>query len=165
MAVDLGEYADVLDREINPPGSSVISLTEEQLTAYLADAFWEARLDGFLASWTADVTGMVEPVKEGGEDLPRDQVALIVLYAGIRILRNVVLNTSTRFSAKAGPVEFETQNSATVLSDMLDILRETKARLLEEDVASSVALIDGLTVRSLSPGAYGGYLADLYAGI
>lgn len=131
MAVDLGDFIETLQREVNPPGATIFTAaTEDDWLGYLADAFWEARLDGFLEKWSADSDGVVTPARDGGEDLPRELVALVVVYAGIRILRNQIMNTNTNFRAKAGPVEFERQNSATMLAEMLKQLRETKNRLI-----------------------------------
>lgn len=145
MAVDLSEYVDVLRREITPPGG-VSPLTDDQLTGYLADALWEARLDGFLSDYSADPDGVVTP------DISRDLIALLVVYAGIKILRNQILNTNTAFKAKAGPVEFETENSATMLVEMLRQLKAVKDRLLDAENSygmTTVQLVDGFTVRNL----------------
>lgn len=158
MAVDLFEYVESLRREISPPGSTVFAeADDEELFGYLVDAFWEARLDGFVTNWQADVNGVVTPLETGGADLPREQVALIVLYAGIRVLRNKILNTNTSFRAHAGPAEFEVQNSATMLAEMLRQLQAVKDRLLEqvEEVGTDVALISAYEERLLSPRLYG----------
>lgn len=159
MAVDLSEYAPTLRREVTPLGSTLFeSITDTQLTPYLTDAFWEARLDGFLDGYTADEDGIVEPTETGGEDLSLAGVALIVLYAGIKILRNRILNMNTGFRAKAGPVEFEQQNSATMLAEMLKQLRDRKNQLLDraDVVGTDVILVDAYSVRLLSSASYDG---------
>ena len=81
-----------------------------------------------------------------------------MLYAGITVLYNKILNTNTGFRAKAGPVEFEQQNSATVLAEMLKQLREAKDRILEqiETDETSTLVLDALSVRLLYPGSYWG---------
>lgn len=164
MAVDLSDFVDVLRREINPPGSALFDeVLDEELTGHLADAFWEARLDGLVKAWTADEDGIVEPLKVGGSELGREWVALLVLYAGIRMLRNHLMNQQTTFRAEAGPVSFETQSSATVLAELLKQLQATKLRLLEMGQDASLdAIVDGYTVRMLCPGSYGGFLAGLF---
>lgn len=159
MAVDLSDYVDSLRREVTPLGSTMFdSITDNQLTPYLTDAFWEARLDGFLTGYTADDDGLVEPTATGGDDLSLAGVALVVLYAGIRILRNRILNMNTGFRAKAGPVEFEQQNSATMLAEMLKQLRDRKNQLLDraDVVGTDVILVDAYSVRLLNPASYGG---------
>lgn len=169
MAVDLIDYIDALKREVQPPGSNLfVGVTNDVWVGYLTDAFWEARLDGFLDQWIAtensptDVT--IEPTDLGGDDIPRQFVALIVLYAGIRVLRNRILNTNTGFRAKAGPVEFEQQNSANLLSEMLKQLKATKDRIIEsleqQQVSNlpggGVLLLDAFSARLFTPGYYFG---------
>lgn len=132
MSVDLSQFKGALTREVTPLGGALPSgLSATALTSYLTDAFWEARLDGFFVGYTVDTNGIVTNMN-GGEDLDRKWVALIVLYAGIKILRNQILNTKTQFKAKAGPVEFEQAVSATMLAEMLKQLRESKAQILAE---------------------------------
>ena len=160
MAVDLSEFVDSLRREITPLGSDLFSsVNDAELTGYLSDAFWEARLDGFMANFVADEDGVVTPTTTGAADLDRRYVALVVLYAGIKVLRNRILNMNTSFRAKAGPVEFEQQNSATMLAEMLKQLRATKDRILEElDEAemTSVMYLDAFSVRILDGASYWG---------
>lgn len=161
MAVDLSDdqYVDSLKREVVPLGSTLFDgVADDQWVGYLTDGFWEAKLDGFLPGYVADEDGIVTN-EVGGPDLDRRYVALIVLYAGIRILRNRILNMNTGFRAKAGPVEFEQQNSATMLAEMLKQLRATKDRILEELEAAdetSVMVLDAFSTRLFSPGSYWG---------
>lgn len=125
MAVDLGDLIEVLQREVNPPGGNVFpDATEDNYLGYLQDAFWEAILDGFLVlqTWT-ESEGIITPVTEGDDDIPRDLQQLVVLYAGIRITRVQLTNLQTLFSAQAGPVKYETQQSATLLKAILDELK------------------------------------------
>lgn len=158
MSVDLGDYIDSLKRAVIPLGSTLFStVTPTQWTAYMSDAFWQARLDGFMTDYSSDEDGIVTN-ETGGDDLGRQWVALIVLYAGVTVLYNKILNTNTGFRAKAGPVEFEQQNSATVLAEMLKQLRDAKNRILEQiDVdETNTMVLDGLSVRLLYPGSYWG---------
>jgi hypothetical protein len=164
MAVDLADYVDSLKREIQPPGSDLFAgVSDAQWVGYLADAFWEARLDGFLEGYTTDegaTSGDVSIVPVGaGADIDQRWIALIVLYAAVKILRNRILNMSTTFRAKAGPVEFEQQNSATMLAEMLKQLKATKDRIVEElDAAeeTGVLVLDAYSTRLYSPLSYFG---------
>lgn len=159
MAIDLSDYVDSLRREVTPLGTSLFaSVADTTLASYMADAFWEARLDGFLAKWTSDVDGIVTPVDALGPDITQAEVALIVLYAGIRILRNQILNTSTTFRAKAGPVEFEQQASATMLAEMLKQLRDRREQIIQQSlqVGTTVAVYDAYSTRSLQWASYWG---------
>lgn len=160
MAVDLIDYVPSLKREIQPPGVELFaSVTNDEWVGYLADAFWEARLDGFLVGYATDEDGTaIEPLT-GTTEIPRQQIALIVLYAGIRVLRNKILNTKTMFRGKAGPTEFEQQTSATMLAEMLKQLKETKDRILVEldEFATGVHVLDAFSTRLFDwPSYHGG---------
>lgn len=157
MAVDLADFVESLKREVIPLGSGLFAdVNDDAWIGYLSDAFWEARLDGFMEGYTADEDGVIEG---GTTDLDRRYVALVVLYAGIRVLRNRILNMNTGFRAKAGPVEFEQQNSATMLAEMLKQLRTTKDRILQEldeAEATAVLALDAFSVRLFDSGSYWG---------
>lgn len=165
MPVDLAEYVDTLRREVTPPGSSTFaSVSDEVFTGYLADAFWEVRLDGFVEPYSCDVDGIIAPLS-GSDDIGRDQIALVCLYAGIKIIRNRLLEQSSRTRAKAGPVEFEQDFSANLLVEMLKELQSTRVRLLYlKTYNQDVTLIDAFSARSASAASYSGYLYDWYAG-
>lgn len=130
--VDLFDYVEVLSREVNPLGSTVVTspATEEEMGGFLQDAFWEAKLDGFLGDYEVDEDGIVTSPSLDDE-FPRSAIALVVVYAGVKILRNRILSMNTQFRAKAGPVEFERQNSATMLTELLKELQATKVRFIE----------------------------------
>ena len=166
MAVDLADFVPSLRREVTPPGSDLFTdVSDDVFTGYLADAFWEARLDGFLAKWTADEDGIVTPAASGTPELTRDLVALIILYAGIKVLRNKILNTNTTFRATAGPVEFETQNSATMLVELLKQLKASKDRILDlvaDSGFTPVELIDAYAVRQFSNTSYYGLEGTIF---
>ena len=168
MAVDLTEaqYIDSLKREVIPLGSTVFAdVTPTQWLGYLTDAFWEAKLEGFFTNYVVTPEGQLTN-EAGGPDLDQKYIALIVLYAGIRILRNRILNTNTGFRAKAGPVEFEQQTSATMLAEMLKQLRDTKDRILEELEAldaTGVMVLDAFSTRLFSLDSYWGSI-ELTAG-
>jgi len=160
MSVDLNEFIPSLRREVNQPGIDVFDdASDDDLLGYMTDAYWEASLDGFFGDWSCDVDGLVTPVEPGGADLPRAEVSLIVLYAGIKVLRNRILNLNTQFSAKAGPVEFEQQNSATMLVEQLKQLKDTKDRLLTkvESGESLDSVVDALSVRTYNGDSYWGH--------
>lgn len=162
MAVPLGDYVDVLRREITPPGSTLFAgVTDDDLESFLIDAFWEAKLDGFFDDHT-ESAGAITPIEPTGDDLGRENIALIVLYGGIRMLRNHIMNMGTKFRAAAGPVEFETQNSSNVLKEMLLHLQGTKHRLLDKSGELLGYTLtynhDGFSTRSGSERAYFGFL-------
>lgn len=160
MAVELADYTDSLRRAITPLGSTSYSdISEDTLTAYLVDAFWQARLDGFFPAYTSNEDGSVTPIPPETQDFNRAWVSLVILYATVQILSNQILGTSTRFSAKAGPVEFEQENSATVLTEMLKRLAAAKQRIIDELVDAddtTVYLVDAYSTRMLSSASYYG---------
>lgn len=169
MAVDVVDFVPSLKRAVQPPGADLyVGVTDGVWSGYLTDAFWEARLDGFLRGWTvfqddpaAPENAQFVPVSAGGPDIPRADVALVIIYAAVTVLRNRILNSNTKFRAKAGPVEFEQENSATVLAEMLKQLRTAKDRILEAmemNSPTAVMLIDAYSTRLFDGGLsyYGG---------
>lgn len=162
MAVDLAEFVDSLRREVTPPGSDLFAtVPDDTFVGYLTDAFWEARLDGFMAKWEADVDGFVVPLDPDGEDLPRELVGLVVLYAGIKILRNRIMNLNTAFRSKAGPVEYEVQNSANLLTELLKQLAARKEQILEavENIPTPTFYFDAYSTRQQNAAMYWGELS------
>lgn len=125
MATDLSELVPSLKREVSIPGSEEDTFDAPASTwkGFLSDAFWTARLDGLLSGYEAEGT-IVAP------DLPRDLQQLVVLYASMTIVRNELRALNTTFRTKAGPVEFETQKSANLLTGLLDDMAERRKYLL-----------------------------------
>lgn len=166
MAVELIDFVESLKREVQPPGADLFTgVADGTWVQYLADAFWEARLDGFLEGYTTDegatsADTAIVPVALDGADLDRRGLALVVLYAGVKVLRNRILNMNTSFRAKAGPVEFEQQNSATMLVEMLRQLKATKDRIVEglDSALTDVMVLDAYSTRLYSPASYYGGL-------
>jgi hypothetical protein len=153
MAVDLFELVESLRREVSPPGEDLFpNATDDDFLGNLQDAFWEARLDGLLEGYT-ESDGSVTPVDSGDDDLTRDLQQLIVFYAGFKIVRNHLRSIKTMFRAQAGPVEFETQQSANVLKDLLLELKYKRdlvlTRLSDLGVIPT-AYIDALSARDES---------------
>lgn len=138
MAVDLGELIESLRREVSPPGEDLFpDATDDDYFGNLQDAFWDAKLDGLLKNYT-ESDGLVVPTT-GTTEISRELQQLVVLYAGLRIVRNHLRAMNTVFRSKAGPVEFETQKSAQLLSGLLDELR-TRRRLVLDRLAEIGAL-------------------------
>ena len=153
MAVDLSDVAlDWLKRQINAPGAdSFPDASNSELVGYLSDAFWEGKLDGFYSGYT-ETDGIINP-ESGDTDLSRDWISLIVIYAAYTILTNAIQNTNTLFRSKAGPVEFETQSSASMLRERLMALERRRDRLIDElseKYQIDVAWIDNINARTNS---------------
>ena len=160
MAIELAEFTESLKRAVTPVGGTVYDgVSETAWVGYLSDSFWEARLDGFMVGYQANTDGVITPIDPTRESISRSWISLIILYASVRVLTNQILSTQTSFKAKAGPVEYEAQNSATVLAEMLKQLAAAKLRLLDdlrETGHTNVHLIDAFSVRSLSAMSYYG---------
>jgi hypothetical protein len=167
MAVEVVDLVPSLKREVQPPGVELYpGVSDADWVGHLTDAFGEARLDGFLEGYTVVEMspGDAEIQPLSGPDAItlqnfRHELAVVVLYAGIRVLRNRILNMNTGFRAKAGAVEFEQQNSATMLAEMLKQLRATKERILDsidEGDATAVTMIDAYSTRVFNPISYHG---------
>lgn len=140
MAVDLGDLVESVQREVNPPGGTIFpEAVEDDYLGFLQDAFWESTLDGLISGY-AEADGIVTPVS-GDEDLSRELQQLVVIYAGFKMLKNYLTNVRTTFRATAGPVEFETQQSANLLTELMkDLIARRNsllARLSEQGQISS----------------------------
>lgn len=175
MAVQLFDLVDPLKRQVNPPGTDLFpNATDDEFLGSLTNAFWEIRLFGMLAQWEENAAARggpdafgeatVTPIGEIDEtyddpegwapaDLPRDLQQLIVVWAGYQIVLTRLSALNTVFRAKAGPVEYETQNAASVLKSVLDQL---KARLddllgqLSNAGHESAYMLDAIIERSYS---------------
>lgn len=138
MATPVSDLRTMLQREINVPGFEQLpDITSSQLDGYISDGFWETRLLGMLDSYTlTDGTEFATPVgsviKQASDDgdLPSQYQMLVVIVAGMKLIRLKALNLAVSFSASAGPVEYEQQTSATVLRAILDSL-ESRLRTLQ----------------------------------
>jgi hypothetical protein len=150
MAVDLGELIETLEREVTPLGTAFAG-TEDEALGHLQDAFWAARMRGAFEGYT-EADGEVTPINSTDPDLPREQQQLIVLAAGIRIVRSALRNANTVFRAQAGPVQFETQQSAQTLRELLVQLDREFRQVLDYVVhwtdSGTVAYFDALIQRT-----------------
>lgn len=158
MSVRLADYVPSLLRAIRPPDSTDYSaVTADTMLGYLVDGFWEARLDGFLGDWRSGEDGVVLPNNPTAPDIGRDGIALVVIYASIKVLRNRILNTASSFRGKAGPVEFEQQISSSMLTEMLRQLAALKTSILDQQWTHTVvSIIDAYSVRERNPRSYYG---------
>lgn len=152
MAVDLSELVESIKREVSPPGNDLLpDATDDMYLGYLQDSFWEAKLYGFFSNYT-EADGDVSPIS-GSTDLGRDEQQLIVLFGGVRIIRNYIMSKDTTFRAKAGSVEFETQSSATVFAQILrDIQKKIDILLVNLTDFGTVTdqYLDSLSGRDIS---------------
>lgn len=156
MAVELADLIDSLRREISPlSGTNPYStVTDATLEGMLADAFWEGRLNGMFDGYTLDLdAGTIVPLTDGTDDMDRVDQQAIVLWAGYRTVLNDMRNVQSVFRAKAGPVEYEVQQSASVLAEVLKAIKERIDRLIfmmSESDASSALVFDSVIASTFS---------------
>lgn len=155
--IDLEDLVPSLKREVNPPGTDLFpNATEAEWLGHLQDAFWEARLHGMLVGYT-ESDGLVSAIGSSS-DMTRDLQQLVVLYAGFRIVLSQFRNIRSSFRAKAGPVEYETTQAATVLRDVLkaieDKIKLVLGRLSDVGMGSATAVFDAVIERTVAI-AYG----------
>ncbi len=131
---NLAELVEPLKREIAGPGQYEAAFPDSDddiLFAYITDAFSEAQLDGYLSTNTVDLlTGELQ------DELTLGESALVTIYAAMKIMNTQILNLATKSSYKAGPVEYSTEGSASVLKTALDQLALRKSRLLTTNYSS-----------------------------
>lgn len=148
---NLGDLIEPLKRQIAVPGDydeQFPNTDDDGLLATLADSFGQAQLDGFFAASSLDLlTTDVTPELSLGEG------ALLVLYAGIRIIQSKLRQTNLTAGAryKAGAVEYETSVSANYLTAELASLEALKKRLLQQGQSGNTTAFFG-----------DGYLSRMY---
>lgn len=149
MAVDLGDLVQYLEAEVSPPGNDLFADTEDdEWITRLANGFWNARLDGLLAGYV-EADGAVTPTS-GDTDMSRELQQVIVFYAAYDTILLALRSLNTTFRAQAGPVSYETGQSAQVLRDIANALREKRNLLLSRlsDIgATSDYVIDAIIAR------------------
>lgn len=149
--MELADLVPSLKRALAAPGefdSVYPESSDGDLSGTLADAVAEAQLDGFLGSSSLSVTdATVTP------DLSSPQQALVILYAMSRVLTARLANLKNRTRYKAGNVEAETEQSASII---VELLRETnirKKQLLEDaklgNLAHAFAMVDMYVAKSI----------------
>lgn len=167
MAVDLNDLIDSLKREVNPPGVNLYpDAGYTDWSGHLRDAFWQARLFGTLTDWEENAAarggpsafseGIVTPNDaeedyDTDDDMMPDLQQLVVLYAGYRVTLSSLQNVKATFRAKAGPVEYETQKSASLLKSVLDAIKQKiDAALsnLSDYGTVDVEVLDGMIQRT-----------------
>ena len=166
MATNITDLRPALSREINPPGfEQYPDIGGSELDGYILDGFWESKLLSMLAAYDV-IAGedLDTPVANTNwfittgstddtalTDMAAHIQMLVVIFAGFRLLRTKALNLATNFSAKAGPVEYEQQVSATVLRAILQSLErrleQLKVLYSDELGDSTIYYMDGVYQR------------------
>jgi hypothetical protein len=131
-SVDLSELIGDLEGAVTVPGatSPFAASSETEWLTRLRNAFWSAYNDGVIMGYTCDEDGVVSPIN-GDSTFTRDMQQIVIMYAAINIYQNQMMQLKTLFRAKAGQVEYETQQSAQVMKSLLDSLLAQRATLLQ----------------------------------
>ena len=114
-------------REVAPLGEFATrfpNVTDLMISQAIGDAFARAQLDGFMGRNELD-EGDILP------DLTPREASLVLLYAGVRQLEIAIQNMNSRSLYEAGPVKYETEKAASVLTELL---KGARARLLQAGV-------------------------------
>lgn len=153
--MELADLTNSLKRALAAPGefdTFFPDATDTDLTGMLADAIAEAQLDGFLGNSSLNL--LAETV---APDLTNAQQALVILYARARVLQSRIANLKNRTRYKAGAAEAETEQSASVLVELLRETKERKRELLEiaRQGASGMAfaMVDMYIAKSIDMGS------------
>lgn len=149
--MELLELVPSLQRAVAPPGEFATffpNATDDDLAAAVADAIAEAQLDGFLSGFSMNLdAGTVTP------DLSSPQQALVILYGMARVVRARISNLNNRTRYKAGPVEAEEEQSASVLVQLLRDINQRKKDMLEEakhgSMVRAFAMVDMYVTKSI----------------
>jgi hypothetical protein len=128
VTTDLSDWTDSLRRTVARPGEFARffpNTTDNDLVGTLLDGLGDAQLDGFLVGpvmYVADDDGIVTP------ELSRPQAALIVLYGGRLFLRAELANRRNRIKYAARGNEADTEQSASVITELL---KSAEARIVD----------------------------------
>lgn len=121
---NVADLVEPLKREVAVPGtfdSVYPNTTDTDLEGSLADAFGTAQISGyFLDQVISDLDD--DPVTVTPDLSPAGR-ALVVIFAAERILTSQIMSLKQRVAYEAGPVKYETENSATVLVEILKQMR------------------------------------------
>lgn len=140
MADNVEDLVEPLKRELSGPGDfddDFPNSDDDTLGFYISDGFSEAQLDGFLGTYTLDLlTGDFDPVLELKDS------ALVVIYAGLRILRSQLRSLAQSAKYVAGPVSYEVSSSASVIKAELEALLARRDQLIKYNRPSETFFLD-----------------------
>ena len=153
--VDLSDLIPDLTGAITIPGttSRYSNASDTEWLTKLRNGFWTAYNDGVISGFTCDEDGIVSASGGGDATFSRDLQQIVIMYSAINILQMELLQIKTTFRAKAGPVEYETQQSAQVLQTLLASMLAQRTTLLDRlsDIgATDSYYVDGVKSRDLA---------------
>lgn len=168
---NISTLVPALKRELAVPGTfaTVFPNTEDpDLVGALADGFAEAQLFGFFKDVALTAAG---DDWESDPDISAAGGALVVIYTSIRAIRAQLRNLKTTQRYKAGPVEFETQQAASVLTAELAFLQKRLDDIIKnaEGAARASAgiatVFDNYLARNVQQACWSGFFPYEYSGL
>ena len=149
-AVDLSDLIEDLVFSMSAPGVDAFPLvSDDEWVSRLADGFWTGYNEGMYVAYT-EVDGIVTHRTDISQTFPREFQQLVILYTAINSLRRQMMNMYTVFRTKAGPAEYEYQQSATLLNTLFNSL-----------VSQKDAIVDRITKAGYASDVY---VTDMYNG-
>lgn len=130
--MDISELVEPLKRTVASPGEFATffpNTLDTDLNGVLVDGAAESQLDGFLPGKVFDLDATPQTITTDPNSLER---ALIVLYAASRIVSARTANLKSRTRYKAGNVEAETEQAATVLNELLRGINLRKKQFIDD---------------------------------
>lgn len=132
MTIYVSDLTPSLKRAVNPPGVDLYpDAVDGDYEGHLSDSFWELVMWGYITGFTEDNGLIIQDVATPTTDLGRDFQQLIVIVAGLNIIRMLMVNINTLFRAQAGPVEFEQRKAASVLAEVMQSLERKLKSMLQ----------------------------------
>lgn len=131
---DFGDYVDSLRAILARPGtfSDLFPETNDDgLIQLLRDGLAECNMEQLLVGYVSNINGIVRP------EMPPGAAAMVVLFAGVRLVRSEILNRITSTKYVAGPVSAEQNYSTNILRDVAKQLEAQKLALIKVYSTSS----------------------------
>lgn len=157
---DLNDWVESLKRAVAPPGqfdTYFPDTTDDDLLGSMLDAYGECQLDGFFTSgWDLTDAGIITP------DIGRGQAALLVIFAGVRIIQTQLLNFKSEQKYEAAGAIFDVKTSSNVLTSILKQMNDRKKdlilRLRTNSASSAFSMADAYILKAVgSPFTPAGY--------
>ena len=126
----VAELIPAYKREVAPLGqfdTLFPTVTDDNIVGALEDGFSDGRLLGLFTRYSLDLY-----FHEIVPDLDADMQRLVVVLAGIQGLRVGIANANTRSLYEAGPVKYEVEKAASVLTGLLTDAQNRLKLLLDQ---------------------------------
>lgn len=134
---DLALFTDSVRNMVARPGTFDTlfpETTDDGIVLLLMDGLAECHLHATFTESGSDANGLVRPVLTSG------QVALVVLNAGIRMIRAELFNRVTSSKYVAGPVSAEITYATNILRDIMKALEDQRQDVTNRLTTSSGGL-------------------------